>query len=152
MPLPYDTPESAWRFIILMYRLQAAAGPTLEIGARQSVNTTRVKLFRGRAHLLASSHEDFLPYQPAATFTVLQTTPSKIILAARREFLPAMADMRATTFGTVLSFLHKAIAERQKITLTNFGQLSKPSTAALDEYLRALGRRALVTQTAVYLQ
>ncbi len=140
MSLPYATAPHAWRFVILIHRL-AGLDPesSLRISPAKSssINTTRAKVFQGRAMILATHDPALAIYSSLALATVIHTFDSRLELSRGPDFDRLYGDLKHDTFTLVYRSANAELMKFTKAFTMSLGnaQLTSAQTRALKDFL-----------------
>ena len=139
MSLPYATAAHGWRFVILIHKLAAIDfDQSLRIGvAGGSINTTRAKVFQGRAHILNTSDLALSRYAQVANQTVVQTHPTRLELRRGPDFDTAYGTLKDDPFTLIYRAALAEIMKFSKSFSFPFGnaRLTGPQVRALKDFL-----------------
>ena len=159
MPLPYSTPASAWRFIIILHRLASLQpGQPLRISpaGKSSINTARAKLFQGRAHIAETHDLAIARYSRLAMQTIIHTDKNSLTIIKADKFDDEYSSLKDDTFTSVYRGIqHKLLTTTGGFSIPSFGAaLTTPQISALKAFLSAIPRVIFVgiTPTSLVLQ
>ena len=159
MPLPYSTPPSAWRYVIILHRLAALPpGQPLRIAPAKSssINTARAKLFQGRSHIAETHDQALARYTKLAFQTIIHTDANTLTIERAAEFDAVYSALPSDAFTNVYREINRQLLTLAgKIAIPSFGvTLSPPQVKALKDFLTNIPRVTYVgiTPTSLALQ
>lgn len=159
MSLPYSTPPSAWRYVIILHRLAALPlGQPLRIAPAKSssINTARAKLFQGRSHIAETKDAALARYTRLAFQTIIHTDTNTLTVDRAAGFDEAYSSLSEDSFTLVYREINRLLLTLSgKIAIPSFGvTLTSAQTKALKDFLTNIPRVTYVgiTTTSLALQ